>query len=46
MAAEGGEAAAPLWVWAVVVAGIIASKFLLRWSRLRRLARELSRSRS
>lgn len=45
MAAEG-EMAVPLWVWAVVVAGIIAFKFLLRWSRLRRLARELSSSRS
>lgn len=33
----------PLWVWAVIVAAIIAAKFTLRWSRLRRLARMLQR---
>jgi hypothetical protein len=31
----------PLWVWAVIVGGIIVAKFTLRWSRLKRLAREL-----
>jgi hypothetical protein len=33
-------------MWAVVVAGIVASKFLLRWSRLRRLAWELGARKS
>jgi hypothetical protein len=31
----------PLWVWAVIVGAIIVAKFTLRWSRLKRLAREL-----
>jgi hypothetical protein len=29
----------PLWIWAIVAAAVVASKFLLRWSRLKRLAR-------
>jgi hypothetical protein len=33
----------PLWIWAVIVAALIASKFLWRWSMLRGLARELRR---
>jgi hypothetical protein len=31
----------PLWVWAVIVGAIILAKFTLRWSGLKRLAREL-----
>jgi hypothetical protein len=31
----------PLWVWAIIVGAIIFAKFTLRWSRLKRLAREL-----
>jgi hypothetical protein len=31
----------PLWMWAVLVGAIIFAKFTLRWSRLKRLAREL-----
>jgi hypothetical protein len=31
----------PLWIWAVIVGAIILAKFTLRWSRLKRLAREL-----
>jgi len=30
-----------LWVWAVIVGAIIGSKFLIRWSTLKRFAREL-----
>ncbi|HXG06317.1 MAG TPA: hypothetical protein VNI77_03215 [Nitrososphaera sp.] len=33
----------PLWVWAVIVAAIITGKLMLRWSRLKRLARMLER---
>ncbi|WP_266190254.1 hypothetical protein [Candidatus Nitrososphaera gargensis] len=40
MAIEGP----PLWVWAVIVGAIIASKFFLRWSRLKRLTSELRRN--
>jgi hypothetical protein len=29
----------PLWVWAIIVGAIIASKFFLRWSNLKRLAK-------
>jgi hypothetical protein len=34
----------PLWVWAIIVGAIIASKFLWRWSMLKRLAIELRRN--
>jgi hypothetical protein len=30
----------PLWVWAVVAAVIIASKFIYRWYATKRLAKE------
>ncbi|HEX7033116.1 MAG TPA: hypothetical protein VF172_08965 [Nitrososphaera sp.] len=36
----------PLWAWAVIVAAIIAGKLVLRWSRLKRLARMLERRNS
>lgn len=36
----------PLWVWAAIVAAIIAGKLTLRWSRLKRLARLLERKAS
>lgn len=35
----------PLWVWAVIAAMVVAAKFLLRWSRLKRLARMMGRGR-
>lgn len=31
----------PLWIWAVIVGAIILAKFTLRWSGLKRLARDL-----
>lgn len=36
----------PLWIWAVIVAAIIAGKLTLRWSRLKRMARMLERKNS
>lgn len=33
----------PLWIWAIIAAVVVASKFLLRWSRLRRFARAVRR---
>jgi hypothetical protein len=34
----------PLWIWAIIVAAIIAAKFTLRWSRLKRLAKAFARN--
>jgi hypothetical protein len=34
----------PLWVWAVIVGALVAAKFTLRWSRLKRLARIIKES--
>jgi hypothetical protein len=36
----------PLWVWALIIGAVIAAKFALRWSRIRRLSRLLSRKSS
>jgi hypothetical protein len=30
----------PLWVWAIIVGGLIASKFIYRWRVTKELARE------
>ena len=31
----------PLWIWALVIAAVIAGKLTLRWSILRKLAQML-----
>ncbi|GEM_PF-2663713 len=31
----------PVWVWAVIVSAVVASKFLIRWSMLKSFARQL-----
>jgi hypothetical protein len=34
----------PLWVWAVIAAVMIASKFIYRWYATKRLAKESEKS--